>query len=348
MSDPNLQYCQQLISNKTDNFSRAICLTANHSISDIINHFQKYPQYKKHLTPEVASKIHHPESMTEKDFHIARAAFLKKNIWDNGHTLRIAFLNGSDDNKSWVQQVINNNFILKKSFIHINLDWDVPPQDSDIRIYFDPALMEGKMGNSGSWSLIGTEVLDQQYDSSLPIDQPPNATIHYSWLDQTEDNTGSAPDGSAIGTGAVVIHEFGHALGMIHEHQRSDTGIVWNKQLVYCYFEGPPNDWDQSTVDENVFQTYDISTLNASAYDPKSIMEYYYPPSFFIQGPTLAYNVQLSDLDMEWLGKVYPGGSGKIMGNVIIGNSVSNILYSPITIGAIILLVIIILLLLIK
>jgi hypothetical protein len=38
-----------------------------------------------------------------------------------------------------------------------------------------------------------------------------------------------------------VIHEFGHALGLIHEHQNPSGGIQWNKPVVCRYYEGPPN-----------------------------------------------------------------------------------------------------------
>ena len=50
----------------------------------------------------------------------------------------------------------------------------------------------------------------------------------------------------------VVVHEFGHALGAIHEHQNPKGGIEWNLPAVYKYFAGPPNFWSKEDVDVNV------------------------------------------------------------------------------------------------
>ena len=32
----------------------------------------------------------------------------------------------------------------------------------------------------------------------------------------------------------VVVHEFGHALGCIHEHQSPAATFQWNKEAVYA------------------------------------------------------------------------------------------------------------------
>jgi len=45
--------------------------------------------------------------------------------------------------------------------------------------------------------------------------------MNYGWLrDDTQDEEYSR----------VVLHEFGHALGCIHEHQQPKFGRVWDKQ----------------------------------------------------------------------------------------------------------------------
>ena len=52
----------------------------------------------------------------------------------------------------------------------------------------------------------------------------------------------------------VVLHEFGHALGLIHERQNPSGGIQWNKPVVYRYYQGPPNFWVPQQVDINLFR----------------------------------------------------------------------------------------------
>jgi hypothetical protein len=61
-----------------------------------------------------------------------------------------------------------------------------------------------------------------------------------------------------------VLHEFGHALGLIHEHQNPVGGIQWNKPAVYADLGGPPNFWGKATVDNNMFATYAKDQINGS------------------------------------------------------------------------------------
>src|SRR5438128_1710060 len=74
----------------------------------------------------------------------------------------------------------------------------------------------------------------------IPKSRP---TMNFGWLrDDTEDAEYER----------VVVHEFGHALGAIHEHQNPKGGIEWNLPAVYAYFAGPPNHWSKEETDLNV------------------------------------------------------------------------------------------------
>ncbi len=44
----------------------------------------------------------------------------------------------------------------------------------------------------------------------------------------------------------VVIHEFGHALGCLHEHQNPEGGIQWNIPGVYIYNRS--KQWSDSQI----------------------------------------------------------------------------------------------------
>ena len=70
----------------------------------------------------------------------------------------------------------------------------------------------------------------------------------------------------------TTTHEFGHALGMLHE-QSYPNGIKWNKDTVYKYYEKYQG-WDKAKVDFNVLEASDFFYTNGTTYDPQSIMHY--------------------------------------------------------------------------
>ena len=41
-----------------------------------------------------------------------------------------------------------------------------------------------------------------------------------------------------------ILHEFGHALGMLHEHQSPANGIPWDETKLYDYYRAH-YDWDR-------------------------------------------------------------------------------------------------------
>ena len=70
----------------------------------------------------------------------------------------------------------------------------------------------------------------------------------------------------------LVIHEFGHALGLKHEHQRSDFWEVASKFVDKAKMKGDPR---MKTVNFDV----DMAVLppggQLSKYDPDSVMHYW-------------------------------------------------------------------------
>ena len=237
-----------------------------------------------------------------------KAAFKVASIWKTD-VIRIHFMDGTQKQKDWVKKVINEK--LAPLISNIRLQWDVPREESDIRISFDTP--------NQAWSYVGTDALQ------IPKSQK---TMNLGWLD--DDTQFDAEPYK--NTGQVVLHEFGHAMGMIHEHQNpKNNTIQWNKPVVYEELQRT-NGWSTQQVNENMFRKYgdaqmcakvkalapysdqqeDIrgycegDMVNGSEYDPHSIMHYWYPPRWIVAGnANVPVNTTFSPLDEEWLRKYY-------------------------------------------
>lgn len=102
----------------------------------------------------------------------------------------------------------------------------------------------------------------------------------------------------------LVLHEFGHALGALHEHQRRDAGINWDKPYVYEFYR-TQHGWDRPTVDMQVFEPHAAGLTASAAFDPASVMMYPIPPGFttdkFVQG----WNTRLSPADVQLVKELY-------------------------------------------
>lgn len=251
----------------------------------------KQPTHK-HVLDQHGGGIH--------DIHVARAAFLNGVTWPNGKKIKVAFMKQaftfqgkqqSDpgytaEKAKWVQEVVEKNIV---PLVNLSFEWDVSLEESDVRISFIKSM--------GAFSFLGTQALHQGNDT---------ITMNLGWTDQ---DVQSSDDPTLAGTGVVIIHEFGHLLGMIHEHSRADAKLVWNKSVVYTKLGQPPNDWDHQMCDDQIFHQYALSSFNGSAYDQHSVMHYVFPVSFFENSPKLTEARGFSDLDMVWINKKYPGKS---------------------------------------
>ena len=104
----------------------------------------------------------------------------------------------------------------------------------------------------------------------------------------------------------MVLHEFGHTLGLIHEHQNPNRPINWNRAAVIADLSGPPNNWDAETIENNIFKRYDPGELSSTPTDPESIMMYPIPAAWTTDGFSVGLNEDLSATDRDFIREAYP------------------------------------------
>lgn len=204
-----------------------------------------------------------------------KAAVLKHAQWDQNALITARFLSGSPTLQDRVRRVAKE----WENFTNLVFDFRTAGP-AHIRIAFMP----GK----GSWSYLGTVC------KSIPDPQP---TMNYGWLSD------ASPEDELR---RVVLHEFGHAIGLIHEHQNPKGGIKWNRDAVERDLSGPPNHWDSATIENNMFRYYPPDNVTASPVDGKSIMMYPIPKSWTLDGFSAGLNSELSHDDKVLVGNVYP------------------------------------------
>ena len=189
--------------------------------------------------------------------------------WMNGSTLRVRFNGGSAAQQATAREQAG----WWSQIANLKFDFNNAP-DAEIRVTFDP--------QDGAWSYIGTDC------RGIPVNE---ATMNLGFLD-----------------GGTAAHEFGHAIGLAHEHQNPAGGIQWNEAVVIAELAKSPNFWDEATARHNVLRKYSADQLNGTRFDPDSIMLYFFPASWTTNGIATKANDVLSQLDKEFIAgaKMYP------------------------------------------
>jgi hypothetical protein len=205
-----------------------------------------------------------------------KAALQKDAKWKAGDAITVAFMSGDDTLKRRVREVAQH--WTAPGLANLRLVFSDDP-DADVRIAFQTG--------DGSWSTVGTTC--RQVPKGT-------ATMNYGWIDANS---------SEEELRSVVLHEFGHALGLIHEHQNPVAGIQWNREAVVRELSGPPNSWSVEEIAFNVLDAASPADVAATAMDPESIMMYPIPASWTTDGFSADFNSDLSAVDKKFIHKMY-------------------------------------------
>lgn len=119
------------------------------------------------------------------------------------------------------------------------------------------------------------------------------------WLDSFSDRT---PDSEFF---RVVRHEFGHAIGLIHEHQRKDVIKLLDPAKTIAVFERLYG-WDEATTRQQVLTPVSEKTLTATSPDARSVMCYQFDGSCTKNGKPIPGGLDIDASDYALIAKVYP------------------------------------------
>jgi serralysin len=202
----------------------------------------------------------------------ARGVADPSRVWDRPTTgplvLRVRFLNGTP---------AQHTEVLKHARAwceHVAIEFDQSDAyDAQIRVSFAPG--------HGNWSYVGT-------DAVRPAIGFAQASMNLVDIDP-----------------GMVLHEFGHALGLEHEHQHPDTPLQLNRPQILAEMTQPPNRWSVEQVDRNILDRLAPADVTATPFDPASIMAYEIPPSWLLDGAALPRNTCLSTGDIDLVRALY-------------------------------------------
>ena len=196
-----------------------------------------------------------------------------RRLWPNGSRLRVCFLEGDPAVHKRVQPVVEE----WSQFANIHFQFVNDPK-AEIRVSFDK--------RTGSWSYVGVDCL-------LPWLRG-KPTLNLGWL---------KPNTAQTEYNRVVLHEFGHALGLIHEHLSPAATIPWDEAKVISYYKRTQG-WTEAYVRSNLLNKTPVDKF--TRFDPQSIMLYAIDKSLTKDGSSTGWNTSLSELDKSFIAECYP------------------------------------------
>jgi serralysin len=194
--------------------------------------------------------------------------------WEGRSSLNVAFLDGDPSLRSRVQAAAQE----WTTYSGISFNF-VSGAGGDIRISFE---------RGGSWSYYGK------------CGPSSGKTMNYGWLTSTS---------SAQEVQRVVLHEFGHALGLVHEHANPSASIPWDVQAVYAHCTNNLG-WDRAMCEHNFFSR--PASTNYTQFDPLSIMVYAVDDALTIGNYSVPQTFALSATDKAFIASWYASNASSV------------------------------------
>lgn len=203
-----------------------------------------------------------------------RGVAVNGKLWENGQTIRIKFLNGTETQQEKVKTFAQEWL----QYANLTFDFVEQAENADVKIAFD------WQGDHITWSMIGT---DARY---IPQSAPSLNFGNLSRIDRFIRRD--------------VLMQFGHILGLVNEHQGVNNPLELDTELVYEYYleEG----WTVRDINEFFFRPYSNAETNYTEYDSESIMVWPIDPILTTNGVGQFQNSDLSELDKQFIAELYP------------------------------------------
>lgn len=206
---------------------------------------------------------------------LKRAVGMRGKFHPVGSTIKIGFIGGTEAQKT----LIRNGFASWKQSANLNFEYPATGP-YNIRVSFS---------GGSAWSYIGIDC--NQISQNSP-------TLNVGF------GLGAAEQ--AAGRSAVVEHEIGHALGLLHE-QSIAGAICYNEANVIADLSGSPNFWSEAQIRFNVLTPHNPANVIIGVYDSRSIMHYAIKASWTCNNVAIPGGNAITAGDRAFMSERYPG-----------------------------------------
>jgi hypothetical protein len=225
------------------------------------------------ITEETLTEVKSTAVSTNETTNITandKSLFATLHLWPNNTAITVGFIDGDPNVKAEVARIAPQ--------------WT---EGTGIRFLFvedsTGALIRVSFTEEGNWSMLGAQ-------ARLVAKTRPTMSL------QTALEAFKSNDFRSFRK--IVLLEFGHALGLLSEHQNPNAQLQFNIEKIKQLYN-----WNDGTIKQN-FSSYKIKDYRQ--FDPNSVMMFALSNEFLLDGSHYEGGFDLSEGDKLFIRKLYP------------------------------------------